>query len=107
MGAAERIQEVDAFEATRGHLAAMEKRLSSRDMMNVQHGELEQYVIEEGRELQRLLLQAHLELRAERERRVEVKAADRVPRTMTRGERPPTDDAGGSGQRCANGVPSA
>jgi hypothetical protein len=33
MGAAERLQEIDAFEAARGHLAVMEKRLSSPDMI--------------------------------------------------------------------------
>jgi len=62
----------------------MQKRLSSPEMMNAEHGELETYVIEEGRELQRLLLQAHMELRAARERRVEVRGADGVRRTTTR-----------------------
>jgi hypothetical protein len=84
MGAAERIQEADAFEAVHGHLGGMEKRLSSPEMMNVEHGELESYVIEKGRELQRLLLEAHMELRAARERRVAVKGADGVCRTTTR-----------------------
>jgi len=64
--------------------AAMEKRLASPEMMNAQHGELEEFVMEQGRELQRLLLQAHMELRAERERRVEVRGADGVRRKTTR-----------------------
>jgi hypothetical protein len=84
MGAAERIQEVDAFDAARGHLAAMEKRLSSQDMMRAEHSELESYVMEQGRELQRLLLQAHMELRAAREARVNVTGADGVRRTTMR-----------------------
>ena len=84
MGTAERIEEVDAFAAARVHLAAMEKRLSSREMLGAEHSEIESYAIEQGRELQRLLIQAHMELRAARERRVEVRGADGVRRTMTR-----------------------
>lgn len=85
MGAAERIHEVDAFEAPRVQFAGMEKRLSSPEMMNAEHGELEDFVAKQGLELQRLLLQAHMELRAAREERVEVRGADGVRRTMTRG----------------------
>ena len=84
MGAAERVQEVDAFVAPRVQLLAMEKRLSSRELMSAEHGEIESYVIGEGRELQRLLLQAHMELRAAREARVAVTGADGVRRTTTR-----------------------
>lgn len=84
MGAAERVDEVDAFEASRVHFSGMEKRLTSPEMLNAAHGKLEEYVIEQGRELQRLLLQAHMELRAAREERVEVRGADGVRRTMTR-----------------------
>jgi hypothetical protein len=84
MGAAERLQEIDAFEAARGHLAVMEKRLSSPDMMKATHSEIEEYVIEEGRELQRRLLQAHLELRAAREQAVAVVGADGIRRTTQR-----------------------
>jgi hypothetical protein len=62
----------------------MQKRLSSPEMLNAEHGELETYVIEEGRELQRLLLQAQMELRAARERRVEARGADGVRRTTMR-----------------------
>jgi hypothetical protein len=84
MAAAERIQEVGAFEAVDVHLGAMKKRLTSPDMMNAEHSELERYVIEEGLELQRLLLQAHMDLRAAREKRVAVKGSDGVVRTTTR-----------------------
>lgn len=84
MGATARITEEDAFEGARGHLAAMEKRLSSPTMMTSEHSQLEDYVVEQGRELQRLLLQAHMELREARERRVEVTGADGIRRSMTR-----------------------
>lgn len=89
MGAAERFQEADAFEGARGHLGGMEKRLSSPDMMRATASELEEYVIEQGRELQRLLLQAHLELRAARERVVPVTGTDGVRRTTRRDSRRP------------------
>jgi len=62
----------------------MEKRLSSPDMMNAEHGELEKFVMEQGMELQRLLLQAHMELRAAREQRAAVRGADGVLRTTVR-----------------------
>lgn len=84
MGAAQRLEEVDAFAGARGQFDVMEKRLSSPDMMRATADELERYVIEEGRELQRLLLQAHMEVRAERERVVPVTGADGVKRTTRR-----------------------
>jgi hypothetical protein len=83
-GAAERIQEVGAFEAPRVQLAWMEKRLSSGEMMKPEHGEIESYVIEQGRELERLLMQAHMDLRAAREARVAVTGAEGVCRTTMR-----------------------
>jgi hypothetical protein len=84
MGAAERIEEVDAFEAVDGHLGVMKERLRSPEMMGAEHSELETYVIQEGLELQRRLLQAHMELRAAREKRVAVMGSDGVQRTTTR-----------------------
>lgn len=69
--------------------AWMEKRLTSPDMLTAQHGQVEEYVIEQGRELQRLLLQAHMDLRAALEQRVEVKGSDGVRRTMTRASQRP------------------
>jgi hypothetical protein len=62
----------------------MEKHLRSSDSMKSTHAELEAFVVNEGREYQRRLLQAHLELRAERERPVVVKGADSVPRKRRR-----------------------
>jgi hypothetical protein len=73
MSAAERVEEVDAFGVARVQFAGMEKRLTSPDMLTAQHGQLEEYVIEHGRELQRLLLQAHMDLRAALEERAEVR----------------------------------
>jgi hypothetical protein len=84
MGAAERIEEVDAFEAPRVQLACMEKRLSSPAMMKAEHGEIESYVIEQGSELERLLMQSHMELRGARETRLAVTGADGVRRTTMR-----------------------
>lgn len=84
MGAAERIEEVDAFYAVDVHLVGMKKRLTSQDLMGAQHSELESYVIKEGLELQRLLLEAHMDLRAARERQVAVKGADGIRRRTLR-----------------------
>jgi hypothetical protein len=64
MGTAERIEEVDAFHAVDVHLVGMRRRLTSQELMGAQYSELESYVIKEGLELQRLLLEAHMELRA-------------------------------------------
>ena len=72
MSAAERIEGTDAFGAARVKFAGMEKRLTSPDMLTAQRGQLEEYVIDQGRELQRLLLQAQMDLRADLEERAEV-----------------------------------
>jgi hypothetical protein len=84
MGAAERIEEVGAFQAVDVHLVGMKKRLTSQDLMSAQHSELESFVIKEGLELQRLLLEAHMELRAARERRVSVQGTDGIRRRTLR-----------------------
>jgi hypothetical protein len=62
----------------------MTQHLASRGSFGATHAELEDYVVHEGRELQRLLVQAHLDLRAERERAVDVRGADGVARTQKR-----------------------
>jgi len=83
MGAAKRVEEQDAFACADGHLWVMKKKLS--EMLDAEHSEVETYVIEEGRELQRLLLAAHMEIRASREQKLqEVKGADGVRRTTKR-----------------------
>lgn len=74
----------DPFKSAREQAEAMEKHLRSSESMESTHAELEGFVVDEGREYQRRLLQAHLELRAERERPVEVKGADGVQRKHRR-----------------------
>lgn len=82
--AAECVKVPSGFDLARGQLVAMEKRLTSPELMTATHSELEEYVIEQGRELQRLLLQAHMDLRAAHERAAEVTGADGVRRTTRR-----------------------
>ena len=72
--------EQDFFCSAREQGEAMEKHLRSNESMSSTHAELEVFLEEQGREDQRRLLQAHLDLRAERERPVEVRGADGVPR---------------------------
>jgi hypothetical protein len=62
----------------------MEKHLRSSESMESTHAELERFVTEQGREYERRLLQAHLELRSEREKPVDVKGADSVARKHRR-----------------------
>jgi hypothetical protein len=59
----------------------MEEHLQSDSAFADDHTKLEQYIQEQGRELQRQLLQAHLDLRAACERPVDVLGADGVRRT--------------------------
>ena len=54
----------DPFKSAREQAEAMEKHLRSSESMESTHAELEGFVVDEGREHQRRLLQAHLELRA-------------------------------------------
>ena len=67
--------ERDVFLSAREQLRGMERHLESDEAFAAEHHELESYMVREGRELQRRLLQAHLDLRAAREQRVEVRAA--------------------------------
>jgi hypothetical protein len=62
----------------------MEEHLRSDTAFADDHAELEEYVREHGREVERRMLQAHLDLRAARERRVDVRGADGVRRTTQR-----------------------
>src|SRR5215468_6058892 len=66
----------DAFSGAREQMRAMEEHLRSDAAFASDLAELERYVKEEGRELERRLLQAHLDLRAAQERPVEVCGAD-------------------------------
>jgi hypothetical protein len=74
----------DAFSGAREQMRAMEEHLHSDAAFASDLAELESYVMEEGRELERRLLQAHLDLRAAQERLVEVCGADGVRRTACR-----------------------
>lgn len=77
--------EQDYFCSAREQGEVMEKHLRSQESMLCSHTELEAYIEEQGREYQRRLLQAHLDLRAARERPVEVRGADGIARTKHRG----------------------
>lgn len=76
--------EHDPFSSARQQAHAMEEHLRSTHAMRAPHGELEEYIRREGREYERRLLQAHLELRAAHERPVEVHGADGVRRGYRR-----------------------
>src|SRR5258708_11094045 len=77
----------DAFSGAHEQMRAMEEYLRSNAAFASDLAELERYVKEEGRELERRLLQAHLDLRAAQERLVDVRGADGVRRTMRRERR--------------------
>jgi hypothetical protein len=74
----------DFFGAAREQAMAMERHLESDEALKASHSDLESYVKREGREYERRLLQAHLELRAARERPVEVRGSDGVQRKYRR-----------------------
>jgi hypothetical protein len=86
MSAAYSIQarQSEPFAAAHEQAEAMERHLRSDEAMARRHDELEAYVEREGREYERRLLQAHLELRAARERPVELEASDGVRRSYRR-----------------------
>lgn len=72
----------EPFAAAHEQAEAMERHLRSADAMAQTDSELETYIEREGREYERRLLQAHLELRAAQERPVVLEAADGVRRTQ-------------------------
>lgn len=74
----------DDFLGAYEELHEMEEHLRSDTAFADDHTELEEYVREHGREVERRMLQAHLDLRAARERRVDVRGADGVRRTTQR-----------------------
>ncbi|MEK7861889.1 MAG: ISKra4 family transposase [Chloroflexota bacterium] len=82
---AQSIEEVDEFSSARSHLAELVERLRSSEAQSMTHAELEELVTREGREIERRLLQGHLELRAAREQVQEsIPGADGVARTHHR-----------------------
>ena len=86
MSAAYKLEAVehDVFAKPKEQAAAMERHLRSDEAMGATHAELEAYVKREGQEYERRLMQAHLELRAAKERPVEVRGADGVRRSHPR-----------------------
>jgi hypothetical protein len=71
----------DVFAWFRGAAAEMEEWAAGPEAAALDHARLEKEVIARGRELERLVLQAHLDLRAAREERLaEVRAVDGSPR---------------------------
>src|SRR5262249_42353015 len=74
----------DVFFGAYEQLHEMEEHLRSDAAFGDDHAQLETYVSESGREVERRALQAHLDLRAAGECRVEVRGADGVRRTTYR-----------------------
>jgi hypothetical protein len=77
------------FSSAREQMETMVTRLQSPQTLAAPHGEVETLVREQGRELERRLFQAHLDLRAARERPVPVRGADGVERRYRRPSRRP------------------
>lgn len=66
------------FAASHDQFESILRLMGSDETAGLSHGELEELLDREGRELLRRLLQDHLDLRSSREQRVEVVAADGV-----------------------------
>jgi len=80
---------VPGFAAAEASFSALVGRLQSADTARMSHSELERLLEEQGRELMRQLLQAHLDLRAQSKITEPVVGADGVERTHARhGARP-------------------
>jgi len=87
MIAAYHAHDLTPFENSTHHFEMLVERLSGTETQALAHGQLEEVIGEEGRELMRLLLEDHLALRAHKERvseRVAPVAADGVPRGRAR-----------------------
>ncbi len=82
-------QPVDHFESAKGCFAQIVEQLESPEAMAMSHEQLEAQIILDGRELQRQLFQAHLELRAAAEAPTQVVGSDSVERTKRRSSRRP------------------
>lgn len=82
-------QPVDYFEPARAVFAQMVEHLESTLALRMSYDELETYIVRDGRELQRRLLQAHLDLRAAAEAPTRVVGSDDVERSERRRSRRP------------------
>ena len=74
----------ETFSSAHEQMEKMVAELQSTKMLSAEHSEVESFVQKQGRELERLLYQAHLDLREARERPVPVRGADEVERTYRR-----------------------
>lgn len=75
----------DKFQGAREQFAQMVTFLESKEALKLSHAALEERLTREGRELERRLLQEHLDLRGAAERRLaEVSGADGIVRTQPR-----------------------
>lgn len=81
---AERIGPDQHFMLARGKLSEMESYLRSPGALGAEHAEVESWLDQEGRELMRLLLEAHFALRGYAERRITVVGEDGVERDEVR-----------------------
>lgn len=82
-------QPIDHFEAAKKSFAELVERLESADSLQLRHEELEANLVRDGRELQRQLLQAHVDLRAAAESPTRVVGSDEVVRGQRRRSRRP------------------
>ena len=84
MGVACARSETEWRSSAREKFDEMTRHLESKPAMGMTHDELEAYVVREGRELERRLLQGHLDLRAAAEKPVPVLGANGLERTGRR-----------------------
>jgi hypothetical protein len=75
------------FSAARRKFDEMATHLQSAVALGMRHEDLEGYVVQEGRELERLMLQEHLNLRAVAEKQVKVVGEDGIERHQVRESR--------------------
>lgn len=75
------VLEVAESAGSRTHFEAILRFVDSDDAFSMSHGDLEEALVEQGRELIRRVLQEHLDKRAQREPRLEVVDAEGVERT--------------------------
>jgi hypothetical protein len=75
------------FSAARLKFDEMATHLQSAAALGMRHEDLEEYVVREGRELERRMLQEHLDLRAAAERQVKVVGEDGIERRQVRTSR--------------------
>jgi hypothetical protein len=78
-------QGLEEFTAAREPFGSVVDQLQSKQVLRMEHGEVEELITHEGTELLRRLLQGHLDLRTVKEtKREEVKGSDGVLRCYVR-----------------------